>query len=120
MNTCAISDSAILWVDKLVDNKVSWAGLDVDWVQVELAAAVLPGGTDGVLLDTITNLGVRLNQEGRSVGSAHLDGLASFWHTDTDVSQEHAVPSVPVDLVITMWIAKILNVIVGTPGIVQD
>ena len=92
----------------------------MDWVQVELATTVLPGGTDGVLLDTITNLWVRLNQEGRSVGSAHLDGLTSLRHANADVSQEHAVPSVPVDLVITMRIAKILNVIVGTPGIVQD
>ena len=120
MNTCAISDSAILWVDKLVDNVASWAGLDMDWVQVELAAAVLPGGTDGVLLDTITNLWVRLNQEGRSVGSAHLDWLASFWHTDADISQEHTVPSIPGDFIVTVWVTEILKVVIGTPGIVQN
>ena len=92
----------------------------MDWVQMELAAAVLPGGTDGVLLDTITNSWMGLNQEGRSVGSAHLDGLASLWHTDTDVSEEHTVPSIPGDFIVTVWVTQILKVVVGTPGIVQD
>ena len=105
---------------KLVDNKVSWAGLDVDWIKMELGAAVLPGARDSLLLDTIANLWMRLNQEEGSQGSTHLDGLASLWHTDADISQVHAVPSIPVDLIITMWVTEILNVVVGTPGIVQN
>ena len=117
--TCAIGNSAILWVDKLVDDKASWTGLDVDWVQVELAAAVLPGGTDGVLLDTITNQWMRLNQERRCVGSAHLDGLASLWHANAHIAKEHAVPSIPVDFIVTVGVTEILNVVVGTPRIVQ-
>ena len=119
--TCAVSHSAILWVDKLVDNKASWTGLDMDWIQVELAAAIFPGGTDSVLLNTITNLWMRLNREGRSVGSATLEGLTSFWHADTDVSQVHAVPFIiPVDFIITVWVTEILKVVVGTPGIIQN
>ena len=106
---------------KLVDNKVSWAGLDVDWVKMELGTAVLPGARDSLLLDTIANLWMRLNQEEGSQGSTHLDGLASLWHTDTDVSQVHAVPFIiPVDLIITVWVTKILKVVVGTPGIIEN
>ena len=119
--TCAIGHSAILWVDKLVDNKASWTGLDMDWIQVELAAAILPGGTDSVFQDTITDPWMRLNQEARSVGSATLEGLTSLWHANTDVSQEHLVPFIiPVDLIITVWVTEILKVVVGTPGIIQN
>ena len=119
--TCTISHSAILWVDKLVDPEVSWTGLDMDWIQVELAAAILPGGTDSVFRNTITNLCMRLNQEARSVGSTHFDRLTSLWHADTDVSQVHAVPFIiPVDLIVTVWVTEILKVVIGTPRIIEN
>ena len=92
----------------------------MDWIKMEFGAAVLPSAGDSLLLDTIANLWMRLNQEEGSQGSAHLDGLASLWHTDADISQVHAVPSIPVDFIVTVWISNILKVIVGTEGIVQN
>ena len=61
-----------------------------------------------------------MNEEHRSVGSTHFYGLTLLWHPNTAVPQVHAIPPVPLDLVVTVWVTKIFSVVVGAPGIIQN
>lgn len=89
----------------------------MDRIGRKAAAVVSPVSTDTPLDDPIDQPGMGFCDPQRSMSPTHVLFHAALWNLGVGVSQEHAIPTLPV-FIITVR-ATIFSVISGTPGVVH-